>query len=97
MNEPVGIQQDDDVTVLNRPAAEALYQPRHTSHHDVVDDEIWSKHVPAQIEKDIESFLEVLEPIIWKRDITMIKALISQQPITSWHHEKSPQEENSKL
>ena len=41
MNEPVGIQQDDDVTVLNKPAAEALYQPRHTSHHDVVDDEIW--------------------------------------------------------
>ena len=42
MNEPVGIQQDDDVTVLNRPAAEALYRPRHTSAHDTIDDEIWS-------------------------------------------------------
>ena len=40
MNEPVGIQQDDDVTVLNRPAAEALYRPRHTSAHDTIDDEI---------------------------------------------------------
>jgi hypothetical protein len=40
MNEPVGIQQDDDVTVLNKPAAEALYQPRHSSSHDNMEDEI---------------------------------------------------------
>jgi hypothetical protein len=40
MNEPVGLQQDDDVTVLNRPAAEALYQPRHSASHDTIDDEI---------------------------------------------------------
>ena len=39
MNEPVGLQQDDDVTVLNRPAAEALYQPKHISGQDM-DDEI---------------------------------------------------------
>jgi hypothetical protein len=40
MNEPVGLQQYDDVTVLNRPAAEALYQPRHSASHDTIDDEI---------------------------------------------------------
>ncbi len=41
MNEPVGLQQDDDVTVLNRPAAQALYQPRHSTAQDTMDDEIW--------------------------------------------------------
>ena len=40
MNEPVGLQQDDDVTVLNRPAAEALYMPRHATAQDSMDDEI---------------------------------------------------------
>ncbi len=40
MNEPVGLQQDDDVTVLNRPAAQALYQPRHSTAQDTMDDEI---------------------------------------------------------
>ena len=40
MNEPVGLQQDDDVTVLNRPAAEALYMPRHSTAQDSMDDEI---------------------------------------------------------
>jgi len=39
-NEPVGLQQDDDVTVLNRPAAAALYRPSHSTSATEVEDEI---------------------------------------------------------
>ena len=61
MNEPVGLQQDDDVTVLNRPAAQALYQPRHSTAQDTMDDEIQDRvvsHCPAEMTKMFILFIE---------------------------------------